>query len=187
MSMERYSVDWLTGKIRSHEKVKFLYFWGHTNSSGSSTGKFCLSQWFESPFRVAGVEYLTAEHWMMAQKALLFDDSEAYQKILMARTPGEAKHLGRHVSNYDQTVWDQRKYEIVKEGSLHKFSQNPVHLEFLLGTAQRVLVEASPLDSVWGVGLAQEDPRIEDVATWPGQNLLGFALMEARDNLQTGL
>lgn len=185
--MERYSVDWLTGKIRSHEKVKFLYFWGHTNSSGSSTGKFCLSQWFESPFRVAGVEYLTAEHWMMAQKALLFDDSEAYQKILMARTPGEAKHLGRHVSNYDQTVWDQRKYEIVKEGSLHKFSQNPVHLEFLLGTAQRVLVEASPLDSVWGVGLAQEDPRIEDVATWPGQNLLGFALMEARDNLQTGL
>jgi len=49
--------------------------------------------------------------------------------------------------------------------------------------AQRVLVEASPLDRVWGIGLAADDPRAADPAGWRGLNLLGFALMEARDLL----
>ncbi len=180
----RYDVQWLAGQLENEEKLKFLYFWGHTNSSNTPSGKFCFSQWFESPFLVDGVEYRTAEHWMMAQKALLFGDLETYQKILSARTPGEAKHLGRLVSGYDQAVWDERKFDIVCDGSVHKFSQHREHLEFLLGTASRVLVEASPVDSVWGVGLAQDDPKIWDATTWPGENLLGFALMEARDRLQ---
>ena len=121
---------------------------------------------------------------MMAQKALLFGDKEAYYKIVDAKSPGEAKALGREVKSFDQTTWEERRFGIVVDGSLAKFQQHPDLKAFLLNTKERVLVEASPVDSIWGIGLTAEDERAANPEMWEGLNLLGFALMETRDILK---
>lgn len=162
---------------------KFLFFWGHQPSKDTSITKTCFSQWWKSSFVVDGLEYKTAEHWMMAKKALLFNDTENFDKILSAKSPAEAKNLGREVKNYNEDVWREHRYEIVKEGNFHKFSQNPELKEFLLNTKNRILVEASPVDPIWGIGLSEDNPDSQYPEKWQGQNLLGFALMEARDEL----
>ncbi|MFD2352846.1 NADAR family protein [Nonomuraea ferruginea] len=120
---------------------------------------------------------------MMAHKALLFGDEVAAEKILAAAHPGEAKKLGRAVGGFDEETWAAHRYEIVVRGNLAKFGQHAELKEFLLTTGGRVLVEASPLDRVWGIGLAADDPAAASPATWRGLNLLGFALMDVRDAL----
>ena len=119
----------------------------------------------------------------MYRKALLFKDKKIADKILQCSTPGEAKALGRKVTNFNNEVWNERRMEIVIEGNLLKFSQNPDLKTFLLNTKNRVLVEASPVDEIWGVGLSRDSDKIHDPNTWRGLNLLGFALMEVRDRL----
>ncbi|MEU4798486.1 NADAR family protein [Streptomyces sp. NPDC023327] len=177
------SVKALVGAVRAGEKVKYLHFWGHTPRRDGSLGASCLSQWWPAPFTVDGVRYATAEHWMMAAKARLFGDPDAERTALAARTPAEAKTAGRLVRGFDEATWARERFGIVVEGSVHKFSSDPALRDFLRGTGSRVLVEASPLDRVWGVGLAADDPRVEDPEKWRGPNLLGFALMEARSRL----
>jgi hypothetical protein len=125
----------------------------------------------------------SGERVMMAGKARLFGDLAAADRILAARTPAEAKKLGREVQGFDEQVWEAARFEIVVAGSTAKFGQDPALRSYLVGTGRRVLVEASPLDRVWGIGLAADDPRAADPAGWRGLNLLGFALMEARDRL----
>ncbi|WP_114783055.1 NADAR family protein [Botryobacter ruber] len=176
-----YDINWLIERFERGDSLKFIYFWGHTNKYNEPVGKFCFSQWYESPFTVQGITYKTSEHWMMAQKALLFGDSNNFEKIISSNKPGEAKALGREVSGYDDDVWNDQKFEIVKLGNIHKFNQNPELAEFLLKTENRILVEASPIDTVWGIGLSQDDNDIDNIYVWRGQNLLGFALMEVRD------
>ena len=83
-------------------------------------------------------------------------------------------------------VWERERFGIVVEGSVHKFAAHPGLRAFLLGTGGRVLVEASPVDRVWGIGLAANDDGAFDPRRWPGENLLGFALMEARERLRAG-
>jgi ribA/ribD-fused uncharacterized protein len=158
---------------------KFLFFWGHT-ARGGELGKECLSQWYPAPFAVSGVSFATAEHFMMYRKALLFGDEPCAERILGARTPAEAKELGRAVKGFDDDRWKEARFEIVTAGSLAKFSQSPALREFLLGTKQRVLVEASPRDQIWGIGLGESNEAAHDPARWRGLNLLGFALMQAR-------
>lgn len=121
---------------------------------------------------------------MMAQKALLFNDQKMFEKIIACNKPAEAKELGRYVTGFDEQVWNESKYEIVKNGNIHKFNQNAALLNYLLNTGDRVLVEASPVDRIWGIGLAQDDEDITNIYTWRGENLLGFALMEVRDFLR---
>ena len=121
---------------------------------------------------------------MMAEKAKLFGDTEKIKEIVSAENPGKAKALGREIKGFEQRVWNWNKFDIVIRGNLEKFSQNPKLGEFLLNTGTRILAEASPVDTIWGTGLAADDPAIEDPAAWPGQNLLGFALMEVRRILQ---
>ncbi|MHC3968565.1 NADAR family protein, partial [Pseudomonas aeruginosa] len=120
---------------------------------------------------------------MMAAKARLFDDSRLLERILAARSPGEAKALGREVAGFDEARWNAERVGIVIEGNLGKFGQNASLKKYLLGTADRVLVEASPVDAIWGIGLAASDPLAAEPATWQGLNLLGFALMEVRRRL----
>ena len=120
---------------------------------------------------------------MMAQKARLFVDKEAFNKIIKAKSPGEAKAMGREVKNFDNSVWVERRYGIVVDGSLQKFSQHPDLREFLINTKGRILVEASPVDNIWGIGLAADNEKAGYPENWEGLNLLGFALMEARDIL----
>jgi ribA/ribD-fused uncharacterized protein len=98
-------------------------------------------------------------------------------------SPGDVKACGRAIQGYDDELWGARRYGVVVEGNVAKFGQDPDLLSYLVSTAGRVLVEASPLDRVWGIGLAADDIRAARPAQWRGQNLLGFALMDARDQL----
>jgi len=163
---------------------KFLFFWGHQPNEDGSISKTCFSQWWLSSFEVDNVTYKTAEHWMMAKKAELFKDHAVLEKILQAKSPAEAKKLGRQVMNYHENLWLAARFEIVKEGNNHKFSQNPELKTFLLNTKNRVLVEASPVDAIWGIGMAGDHKDVMNPEKWRGLNLLGFALMEVRDELK---
>ncbi len=122
---------------------------------------------------------------MMAQKAVLFDDLTTYQKVVKCTTPGEAKSLGREVDGFNQATWDKAKFDIVVTGNFHQFSQNQFLMEYRLNTQNRFLVEASPVDTVLGIGLSKDDSAVHQPTLWQGQNLLGFALMEVRDQLRS--
>ena len=95
----------------------------------------------------------------------------------------QGRAAGRQVSGFDQQLWEQRRFDIVVDGSVAKFGQHEPLRDYLLGAGERVLVEASPTDRVWGIGLAASDERVADPGAWPGLNLLGFALMRARQTL----
>ncbi|MEI5101293.1 NADAR family protein [Streptomyces sp. PmtG] len=178
------SVADLTAAVREERALKYVYFWGHTPRRDGALSASCFSQWWPSPFTADGVTYATAEHWMMAAKARLFGDAEAERAALAARTPAEAKRAGRLVRGFDETVWARERFGIVVEGSERKFASREALRAYLVGTGQRVLVEASPVDPVWGIGLAADDPRAGDPTAWRGANLLGFALMAARERLR---
>ncbi len=120
---------------------------------------------------------------MMAEKARLFHATDSRKEILVSTHPAEAKKMGRKVKGFNAKVWDEHKHGIVKEANLLKFSQHTPLRDFLIKTGSRILVEASPLDNIWGIGLAQDDPRAKNPHQWEGENLLGFALMEVRDQL----
>lgn len=173
--------------LRQHLSVghslKYLFFWGHTGQPGGAVGKECFSQWYPAAFTVHGDTYATAEHYMMAEKARLFGDEATRSAILQATHPNEAKKLGRLVANFDAVQWDATRFSIVVQGNMAKFAQHPALREFLLQTNSRVLVEASPVDSIWGIGLAQDSPHASNPNEWHGLNLLGFALMEVRNQL----
>jgi ribA/ribD-fused uncharacterized protein len=166
--------------IAAGHPVEYVFFWGHTRKDAASIGKECLSQWYPAPFIVDGVSYPTAEHFMMVGKARLFGDGEIEARILAAEQPNQAKRLGRQIRGFDDAKWTEARFGLIVAGNVAKFSQNARLREFLLGTADRVLVEASPEDKIWGIGLAADDPRASDPSAWLGLNLLGFALMEAR-------
>ncbi|MBT2393026.1 NADAR family protein [Streptomyces sp. ISL-1] len=176
----------LIEQVSTDRRIKYLFFWGHTPRRDGTIGPSCLSQWWPSPFVVDGVRYATTEHWMMAGKARLFGDAEAERQALEAGSPGAAKRAGRLVRGFDEAIWERERSAIVRAGSVHKFGQNAELRDFLLATGDRVLVEASPLDRVWGIGLAADDERAQNPALWRGLNLLGFALMEAREELRAG-
>lgn len=162
------------------ELPELLHFWGHRPPRGGGVGKSCLSQWYPAPFTVDGVRYATAEHFMMAGKARLFDDDEAARAILGDDDPRQAKEAGRTVRGFDERVWVEHRYGLVVDANRGKFGTHPELREFLLGTADRVLVEASPYDTVWGIGLRAEQPEAGRPSQWRGLNLLGFALMDVR-------
>ncbi|MBF9220070.1 NADAR family protein [Hymenobacter ruricola] len=180
----QYSTSWLLDQLAQGQRLKYLFFWGHQPSRDGTITKSCFSQWWRADFVVAGVTYRSTEHWMMAEKARLFADDAALARILAAPSPAEAKKLGRGIQGFEPERWDAHKYQIVRAGNLRKFSQHPDLKKFLLDTGDRILVEASPVDAIWGIGLAADSPDAENPARWQGPNLLGFALMEVRDELR---
>ncbi|MFB7663868.1 NADAR family protein [Kitasatospora sp. NPDC056138] len=180
---ETRSREELSALVAAGARPKYLLFWGHQPERDGQVGAGSLSQWWPAEFTVDGATYATAEHWMMASKARLFGDDQALPRILAARTPAEAKKLGRLVQGFDEERWATERFELVVQGNVAKFGQDDALREYLLGTAQRVLVEASPLDRLWGIGLAADNERATEPAAWRGLNLLGFALMEARTRL----
>ncbi len=174
-----YNIDWL----KSQSKVDYLFFWGHQPSRDCSIIKTCMSQWWPSEFEEKTRVYKTAEHYMMAQKALLFNDVETFERIISKDSPKDVKDLGRQIQNFDAEVWDNNKYQIVKQGNFLKFSQNESLKHFLIQTKNKILVEASPVDTIWGIGLTEDSPKAMNPNDWRGENLLGFALMEVRDEI----
>lgn len=178
----KYSLEKLLQEKRDWTKDDFIFFWGHRK--GKKIGKTCFSQWYEVNFEVDGHKYNCAEQYMMAQKAWLFKDFEIFGKILNTKDPKDIKTLGREVKNFDPKIWSEHKFEIVIKGNLGKFGENTELKEFLLSTGDKILVEASPYDKIWGIGMKVGTPGIDNPANWKGENLLGFALMSVRDELR---
>jgi len=121
---------------------------------------------------------------MMLRKALLFKDEIMAQKIMAAAHPSDHKRLGQQVRGFETNVWDAHKVGIVTEGNMAKFSQNAGLRKKLLATGDAILAEANPKDIIWGVGLSENDPKIDDVNAWRGENLLGYILMDIRSKLR---
>ena len=172
----------LLAAIESGQRPEFLFFWGHKAKPGD-LGKHVLSQWWPARFELEGQAYPTAEHYMMAEKARLFGDDEIRREVLAAPDPGKAKALGRKVRGFDAAIWEAQCFTIVLRGNAAKFGQDPMLGGWLRKTAPALLVEASPVDPIWGIGLAADDPRAKDPAQWQGRNLLGFALTQVRAEL----
>lgn len=150
----------------------FHFFW---------SGPF--SQWHPSVFVLNGVTYSCAEQYMMAEKARLFGDPTREAMILSTSDPAAQKRFGRQVQGFNDTLWRQHAQAIVKRGSLAKYQQNSDLLATLLATHPHTLVEASPSDRIWGIGLTGSDPRAKDRKTWLGHNWLGQILTEVREEL----
>ena len=179
----KYDLEYIIQQYKRKSKLKYVFFWGDTER-GNEVTKACLSQWYPSVFTADGITYSTAEQYMMAQKAQLFQDKAIYKEIMTAKHPKQCKALGQQVKNFSQTVWDAHKFQIVVDGNMAKFSQNPKLKEFLLQTGDRVLAEASPYDKIWGIGMTEDNEKVINPLEWNGQNLLGFALMEVRRKLK---
>ncbi|KAF2432804.1 DUF1768-domain-containing protein [Tothia fuscella] len=158
------------------ESSNTVYFWRPQDNNSF------LSQWYPSPFTHEGTTYATAEMWMMIQKAKLFKDEEIASKMAATNDPKEHQALGRKVRNYDGKLWDENKLRIVEEGSYLKFTTSAGLKPLLLATGDRELVEASPVDKIWGIGFGEKDAE-ENRKYW-SQNLLGIALMNARTKIQ---
>jgi len=165
----------------------------------SERGNFFLfwrgwpSQWYGSEFVLRSAydpsregDFTCAEQFMMAEKALLFGDHEAYDQIMKESSPRKMKQLGRMLRNFDADRWAAECERIVTRGSLAKFAQNPDLRALLLGTGDKIIVEASPLDTIWGIGLGPDHPDAVHPGRWRGQNLLGKCLMCARSLLRDG-
>lgn len=179
-----YSVDRITQMNSEGNHPSFTLFWKAQPAPDGSASKGAFSQWWHSDFRAAGHIYCCMEQFMMANKAELFEDPKVLQQILECSDPRQIKALGRKVQNFDEKVWDEVKYSIVLNGNYLKFTQNAELRNVLLNTGERILAEASPYDRVWGIGMSESHEHAEDPLRWKGQNLLGFALMEVRDEIR---
>ena len=144
-----------------------------------------LSQWAHSPFQIE-LHYSTAEQYMMAMKAIHFGDVVAYNRINNSSSPREQKAIGRTVKNFNVEEWNKVSRSHVFRGNVAKFQQNPRLRDYILSTGERELVEASPTDVIWGIGLAEHDPLIYDRTNWRGTNWLGEVLMQVRTFLRKG-
>ena len=177
----KYNIEWLL----KQKNPQFTFFWKPLTQNYNYIGAGCLSQWQQDyPFEEDGVEYKTAEHYMMAGKAKLFNDKEYLRKILNSNHPSKTKKLGSQVRGFKNNIWEQHRCDIVIKANYLKFTQHPELKEYLLNTGDNVLVEASPYDRIWGIGMESKHPNSNNVKLWKGINLLGFCLMEVRDQLK---
>lgn len=154
------------------ELEKFTFFWQGP-----------LSQWHPSTFTVDGLTFNCAEQYMMYRKAQLFGDSDATKRILMSDNPKEQKKIGRGVRGFDLDTWNKNARGIVFHGNYAKFTQNETLRSCLFETEGTTLVEASPYDRIWGIGMREDDPRSKDRKTWQGTNWLGETLTKVRDKM----
>lgn len=157
------------------EQEEFFFFW-ETKSP--------FSQWHPVGFEIGGIQYKTAEHYMMWGKAMLFGDEETAAEILEAKHPRDVKALGRKVKNFESKLWEEQCQNIVYQGNYAKFTQNPEMRKALRDTGRMELVEAAPNDKIWGIGMTADDPRALHRETWDGQNLLGVVLTSLREKLR---
>ena len=151
---------------------KFTFFWD---------GVF--SNWYQAYIIVDDFGYKCVEQYMMSEKAKLFNDLDSYEKIMLADHPREQKRLGRKVKGFDFEVWSKVARDIVYKGCYAKFTQHPTLKEKLIATKGTTLVEASPYDKIWGIGLDVYSPLILDRATWQGENWLGEVLTKVREDI----
>lgn len=157
-----------------NERFQYVYFWKRSSY---------LSQQFPSKFVVDKITYTSAEQYMMHQKAVLMGDKESADIIKALDEPSEIKKIGRHVKNFNQELWEISCQDVVEKGNMAKFSQNEDLKDLLFSTYPKTLVEASPIDRIWGIGLSKDDQRAWNKETWRGHNLLGEILTKVRNTL----
>lgn len=155
---------------------KYVFFWG---------GIF--SQWYLRNITIDGIIYNCCEQYMMHQKALLFGDVYTAQEILNEPVPALQKKLGRKVSNFDPIKWNSVAKDIVLKGNMAKFTQNADLKKLLLATDDKIMVEASPYDKIWGIGMHFDDCGIENPKNWKGTNWLGEVLNKVKENIKNGI
>lgn len=172
----------LQEQIQKGKKFNYLFFWGHTQKIQDVADKSCFSQWYPRGFTLDDLYYPTAEHYMMVQKAKLFEPS-CMEMVLNAKTTKEVKLLGRSIKNFDEQIWSEKSFDIVVQANMAKFSQHEDLKRFLLSTGTKVIVEASPYDKVWGIGMSADNEKASQPLKWNGLNKLGFALMVVREKL----
>lgn len=172
----------LIESIEAGLKPGWLFFWSHQGGPLPEPGPACLSQWYPAPFEIGGQHYGSTEHYMMAEKARTFGDAPARRRILTTAEPSEAKRLGREVAGFDSEIWAREREAIVVRGNLAKFRAGTLRA-YLRSTGDAVLVEASPEDALWGIGVDENDPRAQEPHRWPGLNRLGFILMRVRADI----
>lgn len=151
----------------------YVFFWGGI-----------YSNWYMVRFLYKGHSFNNTEQAFMWEKAVLFNDNEIAAKILKTSCPKESKSLGRKVKNFNNTQWDDVKENIMFDVNYEKFTQNNRLCEELLSTDNKILVEASPYDKIWGIGLHWEDDRCLDETNWLGENLLGKVLIKVRETIK---
>lgn len=125
-----------------------------------------------------------SEKAIMLCKAAVMGDAERYRQIAAASTPQKAKALGRGVRNWDQDLWERTVCSVAFEVVYQKFAKTKSIQPTLLRTGKRMIAEATSRDCIWGIGIDTDDERVMKPAAWQGSNLLGWALMEAREALQ---
>ncbi len=184
MNMEYTKWD-IIARYNAGEKLDFVFFWKPLHNADGSLSEGCLGQWWMSDFEIDGVRYNCAEQYMMAEKARLFPNNEQLLKncIMQAADPALHKQYGRQVKNFDADKWSSVSKAVVVKGNYAKFSQNEQLKQYLLSTGDKILVEASPYDAIWGIKLEASDPQALNPNWWKGTNHLGFALMQVRDML----
>ncbi len=162
------------------EKEKFTFFWKKKEN-------WWLSNWYPSKFVIDDITFTHLEQWMMYKKAKLFKDERKAAEILLSEHPREQKELGREVQNFNKTTWERSCRQIVYDGCRAKFLQNRDIFNLLLSTKGTTLVEASPYDSIWGIGLTEADAIKIEKHEWPGTNWLGQILTELREDFKNEL
>lgn len=187
----RYNIDWLIDTVKKGTQLKYVTFW----HEGEEYPNHYFSQWYQGmPSSVNGRSYLTAEQYMMSEKALLFKELYHYSLIMEESSPKKCKDLGRLVSGFESTTWDNALREIIFHGYLGKFQSDIMLVDALLKTENAVLIEASPYDGIYGAGMAESDLLNPDGTlkvkpeNWKNPkngaratNHLGFVLMGIRD------
>lgn len=153
---------------------KYVLFWG---------GHF--SQWSMYNITIDGISFNCNEQYMMFKKAMIFGDTETAQKIMETDSPRIQKKLGRQVKNFNKDVWDSVCKDIVFRANFAKFTQNEYLYQYVITEEwkDKIFVEASPEDKIWGIGLHFDDPLALDESTWQGTNYLGEAITNVRDAL----
>lgn len=189
----KYTTQWLLDEMKQGKKFDFLGFWGNKNDTKEEKtfSNFYKSKFTVDIFKNRQHTFECSEQYFMYRKAIEFEDYETAEKILAnGLSPSEYKSFGRMVKNYDDKKWNEIRYGVMIDGLRHKFNQNETLKQYLLKTGNKIIVEASPVDTIWGVGLAKVNKQgipnniWKNPSKWNGQNFLGFALMELRDEIK---
>ena len=153
---------------------KHIFFWNGI-----------YSQWYKSPIIIDGKKFNCLEQWMMYNKASLFNDNYHKDLIMQTNDPRKQKEYGRKVNGFDKEKWDSVAFDIVKKGNYEKFTQISEFKDEILNTGDLIFVEASPYDKIWGIGMRENAPGVDDEKNWNGKNLLGKAIIEVRNIIKS--
>lgn len=165
----------LVYRYNNGERFKFFFFF-------KSNDKF--SNWYPADFIINDVQYWCVEQYMMAKKAELFKDYNIQKQIMQSFSQRDIKALGRKVHNFNESIWLKNREKIVFDGNYAKFTQNENLKNFMLSTENKILVEASPYDTIWGIGHDDKNRAfVSNPNNWRGINLLGFTLMKVREKI----